>query len=580
MIRNGFRPWLLSTATVALLVATGSVSAQMPADMTEARALKDGIRVSVDAAAPGASAAPPLDRSVDETDLRALAARFDYKGLDAEIRRLQSANPGWRPPADLFAPKTVGVDEGPLWAAWDRGDLATIRREAGVLKQLNPGWDMPAKLKQLVRGKEMRNLVADAVARENWQAVIDAAGADPGLFGCRQIENLWDLAAARFRTGDRAGAYELYGRVGAECPDADLRLATLQKALANRDDKLIKPLLDSEAARARTPAQEERFAVIKKDWQGNGKGGAAAQIATAEPDPLGEALSRLAKRKSSPDEIEWIERTATGQRNANAATTLGWYHYDGKRFDRAAEWFQQAMTWKAGPKAAEGLVYTYQKLGRDQDARKLAAAWAPRVPKLKAVLGGGNGAESAVAVAYRTGNYAQVLQLTAAVSSGSGDQVLRGWSLMRLDRPAEAAKAFETALAGAAGDRKKEAEAAEGLAQAKLAMGMATAARTVVASHTLPGEKSAVTEVAILKQEALDAYNAGDSAGALRRIEKLKTTAPADRSLAMIEAWSLLKNGRYSEAQRAFQRLHDNYATREAAEGLRIATGKLTGNWD
>ena len=35
---------------------------------------------------------------------------------------------------------------------------------------------------------------------------------------------------------------------------------------------------------------------------------------------------------------------------------------------------------EASAKAAEGLVYSWQKLGRDDEARALAASWAGKIP--------------------------------------------------------------------------------------------------------------------------------------------------------------------------------------------------------
>ena len=94
------------------------------------------------------------------------------------------------------------------------------------------------------------------------------------------------------------------------CKNADLRLATLQKALANRDNNALKALIEREAGQPRNAAQEARFAAIRKDFGGNGDGAgkSGAQVAAAVPDKLGEALGRLAKGRSDATEVSWIRR--------------------------------------------------------------------------------------------------------------------------------------------------------------------------------------------------------------------------------------------------------------------------------
>ena len=175
--------------------------------------------------------------AVDTTLLRAYASRFDYHKVDEEIRRLKEMHPGWTPPTDLFAPKAAAVDERGLWTSWERGDLAAVDREVAILRSLNPGWTPPQKLTELVDARRTRDAVATAATAGDWDGIVRLASAKPTLFTCDQIENLWDLAQAQFKTGDRTAAYATYGDAMETCKNADLRLATLQKALANRDDQ-------------------------------------------------------------------------------------------------------------------------------------------------------------------------------------------------------------------------------------------------------------------------------------------------------------------------------------------------------
>jgi tetratricopeptide (TPR) repeat protein len=261
---------------------------------------------------------------------------------------------------------------------------------------------------------------------------------------------------------------------------------------------------------------------------------------------------------------------------------LGWHHHNAGRWEAARAWFEASLGWGGSAKAAEGLVYAYQRLDRHEDARKLAAAWVAKAPKLRSVLDEGGGRGGEVAEAYKAGDYARVLALTAPDRGpGAGaHQALRGWALLKLSRAAEASRAFEAALKAAAGNAGQEADAAQGLATALLAQGMASEARAVTERHRLPEAKSASLDKGLLAQEAIDSFNRGDFGHALRRIDELKRVAPNERPLAMLEAWSLLKLGRYSEARDAFEHLVRVLPSQEAQDGLRIATARATGRWD
>jgi Flp pilus assembly protein TadD len=82
-------------------------------------------------------------------------------------------------------------------------------------------------------------------------------------------------------------------------------------------------------------------------------------------------------------------------------------------------------------------------------------------------------------------------------------------------------------------------------------------------------------EAAILTQDALDAFDRGAYTDALAAIDDLKRLAPAERPLAMVEAWSLFKLKRYDDARTAFRQIYDTYQSKEAAEGLKAIKAKV-----
>ena len=573
-------PRSLSTALAALLVFAAVPAMAAGEPDTQARPMRQGVTVdlTVERSAPSDEASPA--GNVDTSLLRAYASRFDYQRVDDEIRRLKAAYPGWSAPTDLFAPKPAAVDERGLWISWERGDVASVDREIAILKSLNPGWSPPETLMELMQTRKLRAGLAAAVKASDWGAVVAAAAATPGLFTCDHIENLWDLAEAEFKSGDPAAAYQTYGGAMETCSNADLRLATLQKALANRDTAPLKALIQREADQPRNAEQQTRFAGIQKNFGTDTP--PQQQAAAAAADKMGEALGRLVKGKSDPEEIAWIERTARDKRDGRAAEAVGWYHFNAQRWQDAGSWFQSSMDWKPTAKAAEGLVYTWQKLGRDDEARKLAAAWAGKSRKLKEIVSASASGASGLAKAYEAGDYATVLALTAPGRSpdATGGQVLRGWALMKLDRPAEAAHAFEAAIAQAKGDKAKAADAAQGLALAKNAQGLSREARAVVEKIAVPPEKAGTVEAGILVQDALAAFNRGAFNETLRIAREVKRLAPTDQSLSMVEAWSLYRTNRFEDAEAAFRRLADVYGSAEARQGLKLATSQLNRRWD
>ena len=417
-------PRFVTPALAALFLAALPTPAGAQQD-SQYRAMRPGVTVDLTVRRSDPTADINAGDAVDTTLLRAYASRFDYHKVDEETRRLKEMHPGWTPPTDLFAPKAAAVDERGLWTSWERGDLAAVDREVAILRSLNPGWTPPQKLTELVDARRMRDAVATTATGGDWDGIVRLASAKPTLFTCDQIENLWDLAQAQFRTGDRTAAYATYGDAMETCKNADLRLATLQKALANRDNSALKALIEREAGQPRNAAQEARFATIQKDFGGNGDGAgkSGAQVAAAVPDKLGEALGRLVKGRSDATEVSWIQETARDKRDARAAQGLGWYYFNAKKWNEAGTWFKSSMDWNPFAKAAEGLVYAWQKLGRDDEARTLAASWAGKAPKLKEVLKSGGGKAGMVAVAFEKGDFATVLSLT---EPGRGPEAASG----------------------------------------------------------------------------------------------------------------------------------------------------------
>ena len=228
-----------------LLLAAGAVpgSPGRAQQTGQGQALHEGVGVQVDLGS-GGSVETTAPARVDERALRYYASQYDYARVDAEIARLRTLHPDWQPPRDLFgapAPQESEVDTSGLWAAYDRGDYGAVRSEINALRRINPTWEPPQKLLDLMAAAEARAALKTAVAQGDWATAIEVGRRYPRQIAPTPelIENLWLVAEAYHRSGQDEAAYALYRQVIEESDDAGLRLSTLQKALANRDDRRL-----------------------------------------------------------------------------------------------------------------------------------------------------------------------------------------------------------------------------------------------------------------------------------------------------------------------------------------------------
>lgn len=563
--------WRRPLAATLLLAAGAMPDSPGRAQETGAgQALHEGVGVQVDLGSGGSVEAAAPAR-VDERALRYYASQYDYARVDAEIARLKTLHPDWQPPRDLFgapAPQSSEVDTSGLWAAYDRGDYGAVRGEINALKRINPTWEPPQKLLDLMAAAEVRAALKDAVANGDWQAAIEAGRRHPRQIAPTPelIENLWLVAEAYHRSGDAAAAYALYRRAIEEADDAGLRLSTLQKALANRDDRRLAGLLELERTRSRGADAQARLAQIESDIKGGGAGPAGPRAR------LGTALPRVSSGQADAQEVAQIAASALELQHPDAAQVLGWHHFDRRDWAEAERWFARSLEWQPAPGAAEGLARTYVEQRRFAEAEALARTWAARAPGLAEVIG--QVEQQALWADLDRRDPREILALTLRQVEGEGAAdpgalVMHGWALHRLGRPGEAARAFEQVYRDPGVAPERRSDAAHGLALARLELGLTEDARSALADATMSEEQRRNAEQALATREALDAYQAGRYEAALDAIDHARRYAPEDSGLAALEGWALLELGRYTDAQRVFAGLDDSFRDAGARAGLR-----------
>ena len=84
----------------------------------------------------------------------------------------------------------------------------------------------------------------------------------------------------------------------------------------------------------------------------------------------------------------------TPDKSWQGAQALGWYRFNRKEWQLAADWFYTSLTWaepldpesKVHPKTAEGFIYALRNLGRIGDALAMAFEWRERWPSMRPVF--------------------------------------------------------------------------------------------------------------------------------------------------------------------------------------------------
>lgn len=136
-----------------------------------------------------------------------------------------------------------------------------------------------------------------------------------------------------------------------------------------------------------------------------------------------------------------------------------------------------------------------------------------------------------------------------AASRGASSALATGWAMMEANRPQEAIPAFKSALeSGSSATRK---DAAYGLSLAYMRLGLTDKAALAINQAPQTPERNAELQTAILADQAIAAFDAGQYARALNALDRRARIAPERIDLMVLRGWSYHKLGRFDEARRA-----------------------------
>lgn len=289
--------------------------------------------------------------------------------------------------------------------------------------------------------------------------------------------------------------------------------------------------------------------------------------------------------------LQRVATTALEKHYVPTAQQLGWYARAFGQWQTAARWFETALQWKPDDEpSAYGLVITRQQLNDRAGVDEIQRAWAGRseriarlgmltnrtVPAAAApqvvaeqpyrpveqqdrpvVVQQGYLSERAPAPVARVAAPAKSARrggcsVTDTVSSLSPDQAnMRGWCLMDMNRPMEAADAFEIALKSPSHNVREDA--AYGQSLAYLRLGLTKSAAVAATKSPQRPERSSELQVAILANRALSAFDSQRYREAIVYLDQRAMLQPEPTDLMALRGYAMLKLGMMGDARRLFE---------------------------
>jgi tetratricopeptide (TPR) repeat protein len=291
--------------------------------------------------------------------------------------------------------------------------------------------------------------------------------------------------------------------------------------------------------------------------------------------------------------LERMAQVIVRVKSLQGGEQLGWYAYNLGQVKTAVRWFETVRRWDPNYEpAAYGLAVARWALKDRTGVNAIIREWGDRSERIanigkpvRAELRGSTPVVSVVVdepVVARTRvveppAYAETEVVTevvpavdpgvAVVSGGSSggscasgvptrslspeSALRRGWCLMDLNRPAEAAIAFEIALLSTSA--KTREDAAYGASLANLRSGVTDRASVAAAAAPMSSKRQAELTLNILSQQATAAYADGRYVEAILALDERARLAPEQTDLMLLRGWSYFKLGRYPDARRIFQ---------------------------
>ncbi|MBP1849543.1 cellulose synthase [Rhizobium halophytocola] len=275
------------------------------------------------------------------------------------------------------------------------------------------------------------------------------------------------------------------------------------------------------------------------------------------------------------------------KRYVPTAQQLGWYARAFNQPQTAAQWFRTALQWKPDDEpSAYGLAITLQQLDDKAGVSAIQTAWAGRSARIAnlglaslpdnrrdavqrpSASGGQTQTQAANQPQTRPQPRTVVSTARAAPARPSGRRfscngsssvagltpaqaLATGWCMMNLNRPLEAAKAFEAALAG--NDTRTREDAAYGQSLAYLRLGLTNKAAVAAAKAPQGSNRTSELQTAILANRAVSAFDTKHYRQAIVYLDQRAMLAAEPADLMVLRGYALMNLGMLGDAKRLFE---------------------------
>ncbi|MGV1940797.1 cellulose synthase [Agrobacterium sp. 22-211-1] len=323
-----------------------------------------------------------------------------------------------------------------------------------------------------------------------------------------------------------------------------------------------------------------------------------------------------------PDVLQRIAAETVARKDAATAQQFGWYSLAFRQTPLALQWFSTALGWKPDDEpSAYGVALSYHDLRNlaglrgiqqqwasrsqritdvgtarmvDQSGQPMAPVTAPPVAATSPMTAPAPYAPQAeTGVVYsqtavqqsapepsrkQARRPAQAQREASAASRSRScaaypdpqrlppQQALDlGWCLMETNRPAEALKAFESAIEG--GQSTVKSDAAYGQSLAYLRMGLTDHAAVSATKSQMERPRATELQVSILADRAVSAFQSKRYAETLLLLDQRARLADERTDLMVLRGYSYLAMRRYADAAQIFESL-TSIGDKEGIRGL------------
>ena len=292
---------------------------------------------------------------------------------------------------------------------------------------------------------------------------------------------------------------------------------------------------------------------------------------------------------------DYADRSLTLE-NGEGGEALGWYAFNLGQLQAARAWFGKAMAWEATGTAAYGLALTALRMKDRPALEALKSTYGVQYPRVAGVKFEPRRAPKRVTVKRRSravdragklrGEIARLQKRGRAAACLSklrdlrafgplraGDHQMRGWCLMKADRPAEAEQAFATAvrLGG-----KGRVPSAYGQALAALKAGRTNDALAIANANPLTARQRRTVDIELLTQRARAAFANRDYAATILALDERAKLTGETRDLSFLRGWAHYHTGRLASAESIFAALDAQLSNRQTRRGLAAARREQT----